>query len=91
MNLSENKFTILSAALSIGVAALAKAAIANRYQAITGEPAPKNPESKEASFGKVVLYTAITAAVGVSAKILVRKFFTKEWKKMDGDLPRHLK
>ena len=91
MNLSKNKYQILSAVLSIGVAALAKAAVDNRYKAITGKPAPKNPESDHASLGKVVLYTAITAAVGVTAKILVRKFFTKEWKKLDGKVPRHLK
>ena len=91
MNLTKNKFTILSAVLSVGVAALAKAAVDNRYKAITGEPAPKNPESDEATFGRVVLYTAITAAVGISAKMLVRKYFTKQWKKMDGDLPKHLR
>ncbi|MEB2778441.1 DUF4235 domain-containing protein [Algoriphagus sp. D3-2-R+10] len=91
MNLSKNKFTILSAVLSLGVAALAKAAVDNRYKAITGEPAPKNPESDEASFGKVVLYTAITAVIGITIKIFVRKLFTKQWKKMDGQVPRHLK
>lgn len=90
MKLSENKFTILSAVLSLGVAALAKAAIDNRYEAVTGDPAPKNPETDQASFGKVVLYTAITAAVGISAKLLVRKFFTKKWKEMDGEVPKHL-
>lgn len=90
MNLSKNKFTILSAALSLGVAAIAKAAFDNRYEAFTGEPAPKNPESDEASLGKIVFYTAITAAIGVTAKLIVRKFFTKKWKKMDGKVPKHL-
>lgn len=91
MNLSKNKFTILSAVLSLGVAALAKAAVDNRYEAVTGDPAPKNPETDEATFGEVVLYTAITAAVGITAKLLVRKFFTNQWKKMDGEVPKHLK
>ncbi len=91
MNLSKNKFKILSAVLSLGVAALAKAAIDNRYTAITGDPAPKNPESDEASFAKVVFYTAATAAIGITAQLLVRKFFTKQWKKLDGKVPRHLK
>lgn len=91
MDLSKNKFTILSALLSLGVAALAKAAVDNRYEAFTGDPAPKNPETNQASFGEVVLYTAITAAVGITAKLLVRKFFTKQWKKMDGEVPKHLK
>lgn len=91
MDLSKNKFTVLSALLSVGVAALAKAAIDNRYEAVTGSPAPKNPETDEASMGEVVLYTAITAAVGVSIKLLVRKFFTKKWKDLDGDVPKHLK
>lgn len=91
MDLSKNKFTVLSALLSVGVAALAKAAIDNRYEALTGSPAPKNPETDEASMGEVVLYTAITAAVGVSIKLLVRKFFTKKWKDLDGDVPKHLK
>lgn len=90
MELSKNKFTILSAVLSLGVAALAKAAIDNRYEAVTGDPAPKNPETDEASFGKVVLYSAITAAISISVKLLVRKFFTKQWKNMDGDVPGHL-
>lgn len=90
MNLSKNKFTILSAVLSLGVAALAKAAVDNRYEAITGKPAPKNPETHEASFGNVVLYTAITAAVGITAKLIVRKYFTKQWKELDGEVPKHL-
>lgn len=91
MDLSKNKFTVLSALLSVGVATLAKAAIDNRYEAFTGSPAPKNPETDEASMGEVVLYTAITAAVGVSIKLLMRKFFTKKWKDLDGDVPKHLK
>ncbi|MBN7816979.1 DUF4235 domain-containing protein [Algoriphagus pacificus] len=91
MKLSKNKFNILSAVLSIGMAALAKSAVDNRYTALTGDPAPKNPESDKASFAEVVVYAAVTAAVGVSAKLLVRKLFTKQWKKMDGEVPRHLK
>lgn len=90
MKLSKNKFKILSAALSLGVAALAKAAVDNRYKAITGEPAPKNPETDKASFGKVVLYTALTASIAITAQLFVRKLFTKQWKKMDGKVPRHL-
>lgn len=90
MNLSENKFEILSVVLSLGVATLAKSAIDNRYEAITGKEAPKNPESEDASLGNVILYTALTAAIGVTAKILVRKYFTKQWKKMDGKVPNHL-
>jgi hypothetical protein len=91
MNLSKTKFQILSALLSLGVAALAKAAVDNRYEAITGKEAPKNPESAEATLGNVILYTAFTAAVGVTAKIIVRKYFTKQWKKVDGNVPKHLK
>ncbi|SFT49016.1 Protein of unknown function [Algoriphagus locisalis] len=91
MNLSKNKFTILSALLSLGVAALAKAAVDNRYEAYTGESAPKNPESDEASIGKVILYTTLTAAIGITVKLVVRKYFTKQWKELDGDVPKHLK
>ncbi len=90
MKLTKNKFQIVSAILSLGVAALAKAAVDNRYEAATGDPAPKNPETDEASFAKIVLYAAITAAVGISAKLLMRKFITKQWKKMDGELPEHI-
>jgi len=90
MNLSKNKFEILSVVLSLGVATLAKAAVDNRYEAITGKEAPKNPDSEDASLGNVILYTALTAAIGVTAKILVRKYFTKQWKKMDGNVPNHL-
>ncbi|MBB6328252.1 hypothetical protein FHS59_003895 [Algoriphagus iocasae] len=90
MKLSKNKFQILSALLSLGVAALAKAAVDNRYEAITGKPAPKNPETAEASIGNVILYTAISAAIGITAKLVVRKYFTKQWKKVDGEVPKHL-
>tara|TARA_R110002020_G_scaffold28672_2_gene91110 strand:+ start:687 stop:962 length:276 start_codon:yes stop_codon:yes gene_type:complete len=90
MNLSKNKFSIISALLSVGVAALAKAAVDNRYEAYTGEPAPQNPETDGASIGKVILYTTLTAAIGITAKLIVRKYFTKQWKEMDGEVPRHL-
>ncbi|PZX59751.1 uncharacterized protein DUF4235 [Algoriphagus ratkowskyi] len=90
MNLSKTKFQIISAVLSLSVAALAKAAVDNRYEAVTGDPAPINPESDDATFAKVLLYTSITAAVGISVKLLVRKFLTKQWKKMDGELPEHI-
>ncbi|EAZ82832.1 DUF4235 domain-containing protein [Algoriphagus machipongonensis] len=91
MNLSKNKFTLLSTLLTVGVAALAKTAVDNRYEKITGKSAPKNPETDDASLGDVILYTAITAAVGMTVKLLVRKFFTKKWKKLDGEVPKHLK
>ncbi len=91
MKLSKTKFQILSALLSLGVAALAKAAVDNRYEAISGKPAPKNPETDEATLVNVILYTAITAAVGVTAKLIVRKYFTKQWKELDGEVPKHLK
>lgn len=91
MKLTENKFQILSALLTLGAAALVKAAVDHRYEAITGKPAPKNPESHEASLGNVIAYTAITAAIGITVKTLVRKYFTKQWKKVNGEVPKHLK
>ncbi|WP_169817492.1 DUF4235 domain-containing protein [Algoriphagus vanfongensis] len=91
MKLTETKFQITSALFALGAAALVKAAVDNRYEAFTGKPAPKNPESEEDSLGAVIAYTAITAVVGLSVKILVRKYFTKQWKKADGDVPKHLK
>tara|TARA_R110002124_G_scaffold229301_1_gene394518 strand:+ start:559 stop:690 length:132 start_codon:yes stop_codon:yes gene_type:complete len=41
MDLSKNKFQILSAILFLGVAALAKAPVDKRYQPITRALAPK--------------------------------------------------
>lgn len=90
MKLSKNNFEIVSTALSLGIATLAKTAVDNRYEAATGKFAPKNPDSDEASFAKVVMYAALTAAVGISVKILVRKLLTNQWKKMDGELPDHI-
>lgn len=90
MKLSENKFNVLSGVLSLGIATLAKGFVDNRYESLTGENAPKNPESDEASFAKVVMYAALTAAIGISVKILVRKLLANQWKKMDGELPDHL-
>ena len=76
--------------LSLGVAKLARSLVDNSYEAATGENAPKNPDSDEASFAKVVIYAALTAAVGIAVKILVRKLFTNQWKRMDGELPDHI-
>lgn len=90
MNLSQNKYNIITGVLSLGVAALAKAFVDNRYEAATGKNAPKNPDSDEDSFAKVVMYAAVTAAVGISVKLLMRKIMTKQWKKMGGKLPDHL-
>ena len=73
MNLSKTKFHILSALLLVGIATLAKAAVDNRYEAITGKSAQKNPVSEEATLGIVILYTAFTAAIGITAKLIVRK------------------
>jgi hypothetical protein len=90
MKLSKNNFDLLSTALPLGIAALAKIALDNRYEAATGKAAPRNLDSDEASVAKVIMYTALTAAVGISVKILVRKFLTNQWKKMDGELPDHI-
>ncbi|MHA7129836.1 DUF4235 domain-containing protein [Algoriphagus namhaensis] len=90
MKLSKNKYQLLSTVLPLAVAALAKSTLDKRYEASTGKPAPKNPETDEATFGQVLLYATITAAVGVSVKLLMRKFLANQWKRMDGELPKHL-
>jgi hypothetical protein len=90
MKLSKNNFELVSTALSLGIAALAKIAVDNRYEAATGKSAPKNLDSDEASIAKVIMYAALTATVGISVKFLVRKLLTNQWKKMDGELPDHI-
>lgn len=86
-NLSREKYEMLATLLTMSAAALAKKTIDKGFEAATGKRAPKNPEADDVSLGEVVLYTAATAAVGVAAKIVVRKLLTQQWKKHDGELP----
>lgn len=88
--LSKNKFDIVSTALTLGLAALTKKLIDSRYTKATGNPPPKNPEDDNVPLGTVILYTTATAVASVTAKILIRKILTDQWKRMDGELPDHL-
>lgn len=87
---TKENYELVSSILTLGVAALAKQVVDKSFEAGTGRRPPKNPEADDVSLGKVILYTAATAAVGVATKILIRKLLVSQWKKHDGELPEGL-
>jgi len=88
--LTKRRFDILSTAITLGMVALTKKVIDNRYTRATGSPPPKNPHDKNLPLSTILIYSAAAAAAGATAEILVRKFLANQWKEFDGELPDYL-
>ena len=69
---------------------LIRKAIHKTVEKKTGKKAPLNPNHEDYKFKDVLIYSAATAVVGATAKVLVRHLTTKEWKKLDGDTPEEI-
>ena len=88
--LSEKSFTIITGLVAAGSSILIRKAIQKTFEKKTGKRAPMNPNHEDYRLGDVLIYTAVTAVVGASAKVLMRHLTTKEWKKLDGDTPENI-
>lgn len=88
--LSENSFTIITGAAAVASSVLIRKAIHKTVEKRTGKKAPLNPDHTDYNFKEVLLYSAATAVIGATAKVLVRHFTTKEWKKLDGNTPEDI-
>jgi hypothetical protein len=89
-HLSKDNYELMATVLTLGMAALAKKSVDKGFEVTTGRKPPKNPEADGVSLTDAIIYTAATAAVGVAAKIIVRKILAQQWEKHDGELPEEI-
>lgn len=88
--LTEKSFAIITGLAAVASSVLIRKAIHKTVEKKTGKKAPLNPDHKDYNFKEVFFYSAATAVVGATAKVLVRHLTTKEWKKLDGDTPEEI-
>lgn len=88
--LSKNSFAIITGLAAAASSVLIRKAIHKSVEKKTGKKAPLNPNHKDYNLKDVLIYSAATAVVGATAKVLVRHLTTKEWKKLDGDTPEEI-
>lgn len=85
--LTENSFAIITGLAAAASSVLIRKALDKAVEKKTGKRPPLNPDHEDYNVKDVLIYSAATAVVGATAKVLVRHLTTKEWKKLDGDMP----